>query len=1186
MLKMSKKIMVLAGVILVMGMIMVPEAGADVPKTINIQGILEEGGSPVTTAKSLTFEFWNAATGGSQPFPAKTISRTPDERGFFNVALAVTAAEEAHFSAPLWVQIKVGTTNVGARQPLQSVPYALRAAVADALPGVTVSGGRVGIGTSTPATKVHVYPGSINLEPAGTYTQSDLNMLTKGDGAHSLNNAATKGWHWVARGDNWGDGSAAQNARKNDLELWFWDGTAWLPRMFIDCTSGDMNLAGNLTVPGTTNVNNLNVVGTITGAGSLWTPSGSNIYRETGNVGIGTTDPKLNLDVYGEVRIDSDNANYDVWIQGGIENTATSALERNLALLGKAEGKGDQLFLNYNNEYSGGTMIESEVRMGWDGTIGHPQYSVMIPGAEPQTSSWTYLGGRANNLIRGETIIADNANAYVGIGTTDPQAKLHVAGDLRVDGSIQDSSGSTAYVLKDGDTMTGRLLLETPTNVEPFRITQKSGTTTYHRFVVDVDGNVGTRVDDPTAPFQVSNYLLFGEGGGSVANGADIRMTSDGVIAADGNLYINSDASGGTANKHIYLGGGTANNTANTVLSVMSYGRVGINTKTPGYALTILKPDGPGNVCLSGLSTGNQYIRFLTKDADLDAAVDSGDTFWQIVAQGDDYESSGTAKPDEQGDLYINRRKSDNTYVQSLFLDGPTGNVGVGLRPETPLHVAGQIRSNDSVNVRNPANSQASVTLGWLNNTARLRYGGEGDGSKGGFRIERPGDKVILNVADGGYCEVYETATDSDRYGYYAVKNFDGSKRGFYLGYGSVANGVINFNLDDSDSLYVSGGDVHIGGQDARGDRLWVEDGPLGIEENSSLIFRNAGQHYEFFNHGQVLTLQSLNVSVGGTSTTDLLTFTGGRMGFRYATPRGLVEIGSPTEDIPALWLGRNGGDPSIKSAGWLIMDSTGNSCALNYYDGGAVVLAHGGGRVGIKDATSPGAGLHLKAANYPESFIFLESNAGLDTGMRIYEGGAVKYHIYHKGSDDKFFFDPEGKTGWAMDMNGRTHFGGHVPYCTVKISGIDVGYTSGGRKIHSGAEALYIEGDVIVKGAVWREDPSSTYDYVLTQLHGPPSARRFKTDIRDYQADISKLGQLRPVKFKFLEGAPEAPDTNKDHIGLIAEEVENVYPELVSYYDSGEIYGVDYEKLSIILLQEIKDLRARVAKLEAKEGQ
>jgi hypothetical protein len=85
-------------------------------------------------------------------------------------------------------------------------------------------------------------------------------------------------------------------------------------------------------------------------------------------------------------------------------------------------------------------------------------------------------------------------------------------------------------------------------------------------------------------------------------------------------------------------------------------------------------------------------------------------------------------------------------------------------------------------------------------------------------------------------------------------------------------------------------------------------------------------------------------------------------------------------------------------------------------------------------------------------------------------------------------------------------------------------------------------------------------------QLGILPSSVRFKHDIQA-MGDLSrKLFQLRPVTFRYnfdLQGERQ--------FGLIAEEVEKVYPELVTKDEDGKVESVQYHELIPMLLNELQ---------------
>ena len=99
-------------------------------------------------------------------------------------------------------------------------------------------------------------------------------------------------------------------------------------------------------------------------------------------------------------------------------------------------------------------------------------------------------------------------------------------------------------------------------------------------------------------------------------------------------------------------------------------------------------------------------------------------------------------------------------------------------------------------------------------------------------------------------------------------------------------------------------------------------------------------------------------------------------------------------------------------------------------------------------------------------------------------------------------------------------------------------------------------------------------------------SSRRYKEGIEDMGVASEALLRLRPVTFRYKqEFAPTGPTREYD---LIAEEVADVYPELVGRNPDGEVITIRYDKLIPMLLNEIQrqhrqieQLMARVVELE-----
>jgi len=121
--------------------------------------------------------------------------------------------------------------------------------------------------------------------------------------------------------------------------------------------------------------------------------------------------------------------------------------------------------------------------------------------------------------------------------------------------------------------------------------------------------------------------------------------------------------------------------------------------------------------------------------------------------------------------------------------------------------------------------------------------------------------------------------------------------------------------------------------------------------------------------------------------------------------------------------------------------------------------------------------------------------------------------------------------------------------------------------------------------GGYWMNfGPGRTQSYtckVNGTFYSSGSSRKFKEDIEPL-TDSSRIYDLRPVSFNWkAEHRTKGFDkpSGKD-IGLIAEEAVKVIPELGIFVE-GRVRHVDYDKLSVLVLQEMKSVKKRIIKLE-----
>ena len=120
------------------------------------------------------------------------------------------------------------------------------------------------------------------------------------------------------------------------------------------------------------------------------------------------------------------------------------------------------------------------------------------------------------------------------------------------------------------------------------------------------------------------------------------------------------------------------------------------------------------------------------------------------------------------------------------------------------------------------------------------------------------------------------------------------------------------------------------------------------------------------------------------------------------------------------------------------------------------------------------------------------------------------------------------------------------------------------GKFVKIGTEASTNSGTVKISGEVW-----------ATNGFYEKSDKRLKENIKSINEPLDKILSIPTVKFNFK-------DNDELKVGTIAQEVESIFPELVTEDERG-IKAVDYSKLSIVAIAAIKELVNKVNDLEDK---
>ena len=299
-----------------------------------------------------------------------------------------------------------------------------------------------------------------------------------------------------------------------------------------------------------------------------------------------------------------------------------------------------------------------------------------------------------------------------------------------------------------------------------------------------------------------------------------------------------------------------------------------------------------------------------------------------------------------------------------------------------------------------------------------------------------------------------------------------------------------------------------------------------------------------------------------------LVLFLGGvgfaQTGIGTTTPVNKLQVETATAEPATSGLAANGNLRLSGSTGSHVLDFGLSSAATYSWLQSRSKLAYG---TNYNLALNPNGGFVGIGTNTPTSLLTVGKADGTSTAAELVlnpsaasnEGGQIVLKKSLNGSVSDWTIDQYGTA--AANARFRIFSSSELNGLVIKENGF-VGLGNSDPTVR-----LQVTGDIIANSVAGSSD------------------RRFKTNIRPVENALDKVKALQGVYFNWNQkDFPEKDFGTQNELGFIAQEVEQIVPEIVVKEKTKEEYrSVKYDKLVALLVEAIKEQQKQIEQLQVK---